>query len=207
MANLVINFPFTSQRCNQTLVLNQICDAFNSGYKHIVLEAPTGFGKSPVAITTAMTLGSSYICTSTKDLQTQYSRDFPYLKVAKGKNNFPCLVKQDFIRNGLYQCGICVSDNANECYHTSVEYDGDALQIFNKHIASPFGVMVNYGGTKEHRLEELERRKKAWSNGLNETHGWHLKEWAKQQWLWDKESLEDINDSIWYELLKKNYAI
>lgn len=122
MANLVINFPFTSQRCNQTLVLNQICDAFNSGYKHIVLEAPTGFGKSPVAITTAMTLGSSYICTSTKDLQTQYSRDFPYLKVAKGKNNFPCLVKQDFIRNGLYQCGICVSDNANECYHTSVEY-------------------------------------------------------------------------------------
>jgi Rad3-related DNA helicase len=103
-------------------VLNQICDAFNSGYKYIVLEAPTGFGKSPVAITTAMTLGSSYICTSTKDLQTQYSRDFPYLKVAKGKNNFPCLVKQDFIRNGLYQCGICVSDNANECYHTSVEY-------------------------------------------------------------------------------------
>jgi Rad3-related DNA helicase len=102
--------------------LNQICDAFNSGYKHIILEAPTGFGKSPVAIATAMTLGSSYICTSTKDLQTQYSRDFPYLKVAKGKNNFPCLVKQDFIRNGLYQCGICVSDNANECYHTSVEY-------------------------------------------------------------------------------------
>ena len=122
MANLVNNFPFTSQRYNQTSVLNQICDAFNSGYKHIILEAPTGFGKSPVAIAIAMTLGSSYICTSTKDLQTQYSRDFPYLKVAKGKNNFPCLVKQDFIRNGIYQCGICVSDNSNECYHTSVEY-------------------------------------------------------------------------------------
>jgi Rad3-related DNA helicase len=122
MANLINNFPFTSQRYNQTAVLNQICTAFNSGYKYIILEAPTGFGKSPVAIATAMTLGSSYICTSTKDLQTQYSRDFPYLKVAKGKNNFPCLVKEDFIRNGLYRCGICVSDNANECYHTTVEY-------------------------------------------------------------------------------------
>jgi Rad3-related DNA helicase len=75
-------------------VLSQICAAFNSSYKYIILEAPTGFGKSSVAIAVAMTLGSSYICTSTKDLQTQYSRDFPYLKVAKGKNNFPCLVKK-----------------------------------------------------------------------------------------------------------------
>jgi ATP-dependent DNA helicase DinG len=122
MANLVNNFPFRSQRNNQISVLNQICAAFNSAYKYIILEAPTGFGKSPVAIAVAMTLGSSYICTSTKDLQTQYSRDFPYLKVAKGKNNFPCLVKQDFIKSGIYQCGICISDNANECYHTTVEY-------------------------------------------------------------------------------------
>jgi ATP-dependent DNA helicase DinG len=120
--NLINNFPFASQRYNQVNVLNQICDAFNSGYKYIILEAPTGFGKSPVAVTIAMTLGSSYICTSTKDLQTQYSRDFPYLKVAKGKNNFPCLVKEDFIKNGTYQCGICISDNANECHHITVEY-------------------------------------------------------------------------------------
>ena len=96
---------------------------FNSGYKYIILEDPTGFGKSPVAITIAMSLGSSEICyLRTKDLQTQYSRDFPYLKVAKGKNNFPCLVKEDFIKNRMYQCGICISDNANECYHTTVEY-------------------------------------------------------------------------------------
>ena len=121
-SNLINNFPFTSQRYNQGSVLNQICDAFNSGYKYIILEAPTGFGKSPVAIAVALTLGSSYICTSTKDLQTQYSRDFPYLKAAKGKNNFPCLVKEDFIKNNSYQCGICISDNANECYHTTVEY-------------------------------------------------------------------------------------
>jgi ATP-dependent DNA helicase DinG len=121
-SNLINNFPFTSQRFNQGSVLDQICDAFNSGYKYIILEAPTGFGKSPVAIAVALTLGSSYICTSTKDLQTQYSRDFPYLKAAKGKNNFPCLVKEDFIKNNSYQCGNCITHNANECYHTTVEY-------------------------------------------------------------------------------------
>ncbi|MGA8484337.1 MAG: ATP-dependent DNA helicase, partial [Nitrososphaeraceae archaeon] len=119
---LIKNFPFRYQRDNQASVLNQICDAFNSNYRYIILEAPTGFGKSPVAIAVAMTLGSSYICTSTKDLQTQYSKDFPYLKAAKGKNNFSCLVKEDFIKNNTNRCGICVSDNANECYHTTVEY-------------------------------------------------------------------------------------
>src|SRR5262249_10238155 len=64
--------------------------AFTSGYKYIVLEAPTGFDESPVAIAAALTLGSSYICTSTKDLQTQCARDFPFVRVAKGKNNFTC---------------------------------------------------------------------------------------------------------------------
>ena len=122
VSNVLSNFPFTSKRHNQESVLSQICTALNSGYKYIILEAPTGFGKSPVAIATAMTLGSSYTCTSTKDLQTQYCRDFPYLKAAKGKNNFTCLVKEDFIKNNSYQCGICVSHNAKECYHTTVEY-------------------------------------------------------------------------------------
>ena len=67
-------------------------------------------------------MGTSYICTSTKDLQTQYSRDFPFLRVAKGANNFRCLVKDDFIRNNTYRCSACASDHVNECRHTSVEY-------------------------------------------------------------------------------------
>ena len=122
VTDFIKNFPFTQRRKSQTYVINEICEAFNSGYKHILLEAPTGFGKSPVAIAVAMTMGSSYICTSTKDLQTQYSRDFSFLKVAKGANNFRCLVKEDFIRNNTYRCGVCASDAFEECRHTSVEY-------------------------------------------------------------------------------------
>jgi ATP-dependent DNA helicase DinG len=115
------NFPFQTLRERQSSVLNGIATAFGSGYKYIVLEAPTGFGKSPVAIAVALTLGTSYICTSTKDLQTQYARDFPFLKV-KGKNNFICEVKDDFIRNGTYKCGLYVSNEVNECYHTTADY-------------------------------------------------------------------------------------
>jgi len=121
--DFIRNFPFPTKRERQSYVLNEIATAFASGYKYILLEAPTGFGKSPVAIATALTLGTSYICTSTKDLQTQYARDFPFLKVAKGKNNFICAVKEDFVRNGTYRCGSgCVSNNVNECYHTTADY-------------------------------------------------------------------------------------
>jgi ATP-dependent DNA helicase DinG len=113
------NFPFATLREKQSLVLKEIDAAFASGCKYILLEAPTGFGKSPVAIAVALTLGTSYTCTSTKDLQTQYARDFPFLTVAKGKNNFIFAVKEDLIRNGTHKCGSCLS---NECHHTSADY-------------------------------------------------------------------------------------
>jgi ATP-dependent DNA helicase DinG len=120
--DFVKNFPFPNIRGRQSFVLNEIWNAYASGYKHILLEAPTGFGKSPVAVATALTLGSSYICTATTDLQTQYARDFPFIKMAKGKGNFICAVKEDFMVNGIYRCGLCVSNNVNECDHTTAQY-------------------------------------------------------------------------------------
>jgi ATP-dependent DNA helicase DinG len=116
------NFPHNSFRSNQDQVIKQICDAFNSGYKYVILEAPTGFGKSAIAITIARTLGSSYICTATKDLQTQYINDYKFLKVAKGKSNFQCRVKEDFIDAGRYQCTSCNLGTERECKHTSCDY-------------------------------------------------------------------------------------
>jgi ATP-dependent DNA helicase DinG len=124
-------------RNNQAHVLNEFCEAFNSGYKHILLEAPTGFGKSPLAVAVALTLGSSYICTSTKDLQAQYIKDFPFIRAAKGMGNFTCLIKEDLIKNNLYQCGACPSHSFARknacCSHTTVNY-GPCL-ISNSEIA------------------------------------------------------------------------
>jgi hypothetical protein len=125
ISKYITNFPFPILRERQSYVLKEIDTAFASGYKYIILEAPTGFGKSPVGIATALTFGSSYICTSNKDLQTQYCRDFPFVKSAKGKNNFMCEVKDDFIRNGSYRCAACgpyISRKGIECHHTTVEY-------------------------------------------------------------------------------------
>ena len=98
------NFPHGTFRNNQDNVIKQICEAFNSGYKCIILEAPTGFGKSAISITVARTLRSSYICTATKDLQTQYSHYYKFLKVSKVKINFHFRVNEDFIDSGKYLC-------------------------------------------------------------------------------------------------------
>ncbi len=89
--------------------------AIKSGYKHIFLEAPTGFGKTPVAITLARYLGSSHICTATKDLQTQYRRDFPFVVEVKGRGNFACIVKEDMGLDESCDYGPCVKDDAYDC--------------------------------------------------------------------------------------------
>jgi ATP-dependent DNA helicase DinG len=84
------NFPFPTLRKNQEYVLNEIEKGFEEGKDFIIYEAPTGCGKSPIAIAAGLTLGSSYILTSTKNLQSQYKQDFGWVQMAKGRNNFQC---------------------------------------------------------------------------------------------------------------------
>lgn len=161
LSDLMYNFPYSDKRQNQPFVLNEISEAYNSGYKHIILEAPTGFGKSAVAVAVALTMGSSYICTSTKDLQRQYSNDFPYLRLAKGKNNFPCLVKEDFVMNQTYKCGICTRigmiNTNKECSHLSVEYGPCMINKDFKDAGCKYRTFlkdykVSNKGTKEERI-------------------------------------------------------
>ena len=61
MHDFIKNFPFPTKRESQYNVLNEIDVAFASGYRYIILEAPTGFGKSPVAIAVALTLGQLHM--------------------------------------------------------------------------------------------------------------------------------------------------
>jgi Rad3-related DNA helicase len=98
-------------------VLDEIDQALKSGFKFIFLEAPTGFGKSAVAITLSRFLGSSHLCTSTKDLQNQYSRYFTYLYEVKGRNNFSCIVKEDMGINESCEYGPCLKDEDYDCLY------------------------------------------------------------------------------------------
>jgi ATP-dependent DNA helicase DinG len=113
--SILAYFPFPSPREKQKKVLDTIESAISSGYRHIFLEAPTGFGKTPVAITLARYMGSSHICTATKDLQTQYRRDFPFVVDVKGRSNFPCIVKEDMGLDESCNYGPCINDESYDC--------------------------------------------------------------------------------------------
>jgi ATP-dependent DNA helicase DinG len=110
-------FPLPNMRDKQQKILEEIDQAIKSGFKCIFLEAPAGFGKSPVAIAMARYLGSSHICTATKDLQAQYSRDFPFIKEVKGKNNFACIIKDNIGLKETCNYGPCLKDDGYDCVY------------------------------------------------------------------------------------------
>lgn len=67
-------------------------DAFRGGAGIVILDAPTGSGKTLIAELVARELRASaaYVC-SNKGLQDQFVADFPYAKVLKGRSNYPTL--------------------------------------------------------------------------------------------------------------------
>ncbi|HZC49987.1 MAG TPA: helicase C-terminal domain-containing protein [Nitrososphaeraceae archaeon] len=110
-------FPHPYMRDKQQKILEEIEQAIKSGFKYIFLEAPAGFGKSPVAIALARYLGSSNICTATKDLQAQYSRDFPFIREVKGKSNFICIIKDEMGLDETCNYGPCLKDDGYDCIY------------------------------------------------------------------------------------------
>ncbi|MDA8008362.1 MAG: DEAD/DEAH box helicase family protein [Alphaproteobacteria bacterium] len=89
---MIANFPeWFKPREIQQEIIGQIEERLASGYRTILLCAPTGVGKSLIGATFARNAEDSFTVTSSKHLQDQYIRDVPFLKPVKGKSNFPCL--------------------------------------------------------------------------------------------------------------------
>jgi Rad3-related DNA helicase len=157
---LINYFPLKKIRNNQEKVLDEIEEAIKSNIKYIFLEAPTGFGKSPIAITLASFLGSSHICTSTKDLQNQYSIDFNFVKEAKGKRNFPCILKENEGVHETCEYGPCQKQEDFDClYKTRLsDYKINRLGTKFEHIDIGQFEKLKYikKNNQQIRLESLE---------------------------------------------------
>ena len=92
-------FPFKTPRKCQVEAIDFILNKIDSS-KYMLLNAPTGAGKSAIAITlskyfqnemykTSM-MKSSYIITTQRVLQEQYKKDFPYLANVSAKEHYQC---------------------------------------------------------------------------------------------------------------------
>lgn len=83
----------------------------NPDIRHIILEAPTGSGKSGMALACALASGDAFISTANRYLQDQYEKDFrEHLTLMKGKANYKCKVfpfsgHSKFEWEKRYNCG------------------------------------------------------------------------------------------------------
>ena len=101
-------------RLTQEIILTDIKKELDKGTKFIIAEAPTGTGKSDTAIHLALYKKGGTFLTTQKILQDQYAKEFKFLKVVKGQNEFPCHQEDD-----TKQCdeGICKFPNGTFCKH------------------------------------------------------------------------------------------
>ena len=76
------HFPFSSFRQNQREILHQVQKSLDAGTEVIIIEGPTGFGKSPVNIALAKYLQPSFYTTPQVSLVKQTASDFGPKKFA-----------------------------------------------------------------------------------------------------------------------------
>lgn len=86
------SFPFPQFRAGQQEALEEARAAFAAGKRFVIVEAPTGSGKSAIGVTLAREASSAFVITNQKILQDQYVIDYPDLAVMKGRANYDCLV-------------------------------------------------------------------------------------------------------------------
>ena len=86
------NFPFDEFREGQKECIEAVLNAFSNGKRFVILEAPTGSGKSVIGMTIAKFFQRSYYLTIQKILQDQLVKDFESkdVKCLKGRNAYPC---------------------------------------------------------------------------------------------------------------------
>lgn len=133
-------FPFESFKTGQRESIDKIINAFEKGYKYVILDAGTGSGKSAVARTVIDYFNvndgfNAYLLSSTKMLQNQYyDESLLYNKfnidyqVGKGRGNFECRLNHDHC--GIGECRV-TTDSEFRCkwgLHDAEEWDIGCLQ-------------------------------------------------------------------------------
>lgn len=127
----VYHFPFETPRKVQKLISQAVIKAYKDGFKYVVLQAPTGVGKSPIAyavssymaeqpIVKNLQFNGSYILTSMKGLQDQYMKDFNHLEnktlnTVKGKSNYMCCNGKNGVTCEMGSCTNPKSPNHSSC--------------------------------------------------------------------------------------------
>jgi Rad3-related DNA helicase len=119
MKNVLDFFPHKNFRPNQKETINEIQQDLDSNLiENIILESPTGSGKSAIAICLGLYYQSAFLLTSQKILQDQYIKDYNSNKVCvlKGRSNYICKLISGFTCEDSY-CSTKQCPIKSECFY------------------------------------------------------------------------------------------
>ena len=127
-----LGLSYDSYRAGQKEIIQRIID---SEKHYIILEAPTGAGKSLIAFSVIKNMDAAgIILIKTKQLQDQYSKSFGNnVLVLKGKSNYPCalnprVTREDCVFEFLKDKKITDCPKFNSCKYEQIKREALRLQ-------------------------------------------------------------------------------
>ena len=90
-------FPFEQMRPVQSGIFERLDHYLQDpNITDIIIDAPTGVGKSGIAIACLLRYGKGYLATANKALQDQYISEFNWLSDLRGRTNYRCRIYEGF---------------------------------------------------------------------------------------------------------------
>lgn len=118
-------FPYDEPRPAQRQLIETVRKKFQNGYDVVVIEAPTGVGKSGINTTIAnLAPGKAFYTTPEKKLRSQLVGDDdvrPYLTDLKGRRDYTC-------KHRSKQTPACDSCHVKDCQHCTEQSDVERCQ-------------------------------------------------------------------------------
>ena len=128
------DFPMPSFRKFQAEALSVAYWALeNDDFHNIVIQAPTGIGKSAIAMTIQSQFKSAYLLTPSLGLTEQYKADYGHrLEEVRGRSNFDC-----WVRSGTAKGAPCWTRTNGSCKHSKRKEDGgDPCPYYEQRFAA-----------------------------------------------------------------------
>jgi len=92
--SVIRHFGRDSFREFQRETIVDICSAYSAGYRHVILDAPTGSGKSEIGACLARASNNAHILTVQKLLQDQYQAAMLDFSIMKGRGSYSCVASE-----------------------------------------------------------------------------------------------------------------
>jgi len=202
MTDALKHFPSPSFRKYQKEVIQKIVKDFESGVDVILLQAPTGFGKSYVNMALCSCHSPSYYTTPQLVLLDQVENDANLegcMKVIRGRSNYPCIYEGGStcadgpcIRKEEFECplrGACEytikrgEASVSRVVSTTLAYYITAVTQHKEVSFPPHGVMFG------HRKLVV----------IDEGHG--LEDWIRKFFSLTVSNIEKKSDMTWDDVL------